>query len=598
MSKKNGKYGSETFFSALSREFQNLSRLILFSLVLGLLAALVWWGIFAPKESFSAVNHYWYSWAYCHVPLGCSANSSYNLYVLKPTIDLLGGLFKACTNVFVITSAASVFGLRWYFNKRTNNASEEQYIRGAKLLSPVALNDRINTEKRNDGKLKYQEKPFDLKIGREKIRIPEALSYLHLGMGGASGTGKTQAISSLLTQLARMRGQKCFIVDLNGQYYSKFGRPGDKILSLYDQRTEAWSFWHESVPPEFFAEALVELNESGNNKFFSSAGRALLTDLISLNNNVNELWKDLTTKPSELLPKLDGGISPGLLGASEQAAGVIANASVEMNFLRHLNYWNQSEDFFSVTKWARSQDEEWVFLIVKDIDLSAAKPLLRLWFDLAVGGLLQREEKGNYPHVWLVCDELPGLGKLPSLGKLLSQGRKYRSSVIAGYQVRGQLRDLYGKEGAEELFGGLQTKLIFRTPDPNSSKEESSTLGEQDIEELTSSTQIGVVSSDKSSLNRSIKTRPVVLPSEIQNLPDLQCYLKICYFDPAHIHFVYQEYPALNQPTQCEIPTVTPSSSNHTQLNPEPEPDWDFDPDEIEVEHNFLNFENAKGSEE
>lgn len=574
------KHGQEIIVNDWQIAIQNLLRLVVFSMLIGVIAALLWWSLRAPQYSAYYFLLYWYSWFYCRF-LGCSATGAYNLRILPPFIAQISAVFGTCKIIFAFTSIVAGFGLRYYFVLRGQKLSEERYLRGAKLLLPSELNAEIDAARDNNGKLKYVETPLDLWVGRERIRVPARMTYLHLVAAGVSGTGKTQMINSLLKQVEEKPRQKCLILDLNGQYYSRFGRPGDKIISLYDQRSEAWSFYNENVPPEFFAEALVELNEGSGNKFFSNAGRALMTDVISLNTNVQGVWRDLTTKPAELLPKLDGGISPGLLGAPEQAAGVIASASVEMNFLRHLNHWNRSEDFFSITDWVLSQDEDWVFLIVKDIDLAAVKPLMRLWFDLAVGGVLQREEKKDYPHLWIVCDELPGLGVLPSFGKLLSQGRKYKATLVAGYQVQGQIRHLYGKDQAEEIFSGLQNKFIFRTPDPNASKEESATLGEQDVEEISSGIQFGASpTSDRNSLNRAIKTRPVVMASELQNLPDLTAYVKLCEFNATRVRFDYQSYPELNEPSIREIP---PTSKPEVSEPHEPLDDdsWSSEPAEI-----------------
>lgn len=604
-------YGQEITQNEWQIGFQNFLRLTLLSMGTGLGTALLWFGLFAPRGSFAAANLYGYSWLYCRVPFGCSETATYNQQVLQPTIDRLSGLFKTCTNVFAFTTFASAIAYRSYFVKRGAKLNEQRYVRGAKLLEPEALKAELDA--------KYPETVFDLKVGTEAIRIPESSTYRHISMSGASGTGKTQAINSLLLQLEKMQNQKTLILDLNGQYYSRFGKQKDKILSLYDQRTDAWEFWQENASPEFFAEALIELDQK--DKFFAPAGRALLTDLIRRNESINGLWQDLTLKPDKLLARVEGGISPSLLGAPDQAAGVQATASLQLNFLRHLNHWSEGRPF-KITEWATTPGDDWVFLIVRDQDLAACKPLLRLWFDLATLGVLQREEqlaaKNYYPHLWLIADELAGLGKLPTLGKLLSQGRKYKSSVICGYQTSGQINDLYGHDGAKEIFQGLQTKLNFRTSDPDTSKRSSLELGEQDVEESSTGIQFGAVaSSDRNSLNRAIKTRPVVMASELQNLPDLHAYIKICELNPSLIHFNYQDYPAINKPTCCEVPLDTPvalaavtssgslpekqepklpqlptvdrsSSSSEPDYDFDPEqPDYDFDPEET---NNFLKF--------
>jgi type IV secretory pathway TraG/TraD family ATPase VirD4 len=112
---------------------------------------------------------------------------------------------------------------------------------------------------------------------------------------------------------------------------------------------------------------------------------------------------------------------------------------------------------------------------------------------------------------------------------------------------------------------------------------------------------------DRNTLSRSVKTRPVVMPSEIQNLPDLHAYIKICDFDPTLIHFEYQDYPQINEPNCSEIPPLltsdeekpqqkTNNSANPAKPNPE-EADYDFDPEESdeydinpEDSNDFLKF--------
>ncbi|MDJ0718731.1 MAG: type IV secretion system DNA-binding domain-containing protein [Prochloraceae cyanobacterium] len=571
-------FGQEITTNSWQIGFQNFIRLILLSMFLGLLGAMTWFGLFAPENAFEAVNLYFYSWLYCHIPFGCSDNANYNLQVLQPTMLQLAGILQGCKIVFGLGTFSSAIGLRTYFVKRGQHLKEERYVRGALLLSPEALIAEVNK--------RYSETCFDVWLGREQVRIPEHLTYRHLAVVGASGVGKTQAINSILRQLENKSNQKVLVVDLNGQYYARFGQPGDFILSLYDKRSEPWEFWRENAPEEFFAEALIELDR--NDKFFAPAGRALLADLLRISKNIDDLWGNLTSPVGELLKKLQGGISPSLLGAPDQAAGVMATASLKLNFLRHLNHWSENKEFFSLTEWANSPGNDWVFLIVRDQDLAASKPLLRTWFDLATLGVLQREEDKENSHLWLIADELPGLGQLPTLGKLLSQGRKYKATVVAGYQTPEQLKNIYGSEGANEIFQGLQNKLIYRSPDPDTAKHNSLELGEQEVEEINSSIQFGNhPASDRNSVSKTIKVRPVVMPSELQNLPDLQAYIKIGQFDPTLIHFDYQRYPTINEPTCCEIPSGTGRSkstflitSEQLEKNTETqEGDYDFDPE-------------------
>ena len=577
-------YGQEITQNEWQLNAQNFAKLLFLSFAIGVSLGLIWFFLRSPKGYFTVVNLYFYSWLYCKIPFGCSDNAIYNLQSLQPTIENLKLTFATCKTITAFGTIGSIFALNRYFRNRGEELEKDKVIRGSKLLTPGELIEEIED--------KYPPSPFDLIVGREGVKIPPDLAFRHLSMAGASGTGKTQAINSLLVQLQNQKRQKVLIIDANGQYYSRFGKPEDKILSLYDKRAEAWDFWSEDASAEFMAEALIEENEDG--KFFSSAGRALLTDLIGLNDTVAQLWKDLISSPKDILPKLKGGISPGLIGAPEQAAGVIATASLKLNFLRHLNHWSGDRDTFSITDWATSEEDcSWVYLIFRDRDLSATKPLLRLWFDLATLGVLQRDENQDYPHLWLVADELAGLGNLPSLGKLLSQGRKYKSTVITGYQAAAQIRDIYGKDGAGEIFQGFQNKLIFRCADSETAKQSSADLGEQDVIEISKNMQFGrLAESDRNSLNQSFKTKPAVSPAEIQNLPDLSCYLKICNYNPTITSFDYHRYEAINQATDCQVPVF--STSKQTDLQVEEDSDYDYEPDLFGEDNDKNDLENTE----
>ena len=575
-------FGQEITKNNWSIGFQNLCWLLLISFVSGIVITLIFLALGAPKNSFSIIHWYFAAWLSCKVPLACSPEAINNMELLQPYMDRIGGLLNSCKLVLAIGSAGSFVGLINYFQSIGKKYSAERYLRGAKFLKPEELIAQIDAL--------YQATEFDLKLGREKIRLPEFLTFRHISFAGASGTGKTQAINSLLTQLQQKRQQKCLILDLNGQYYSRFGREDDIILSLYDKRTRAWNFWSEDAPAEFFSEALIETD--GNDKFFAPAGRGLLTDLLRINSNLEGLWQDLTSETKDLMKKLKGGISPSLISGDDQAAGVMATASLQLNFLQHLNHWCENSEPFRITDWCTNQSENWIFLIVRDRDLAASKPLLRTWVDLTTLGVLQREENHFYPHLWLIADELPGLGRLPTLGKLLSQGRKYRATALVGYQTSGQIEELYGQDGAKEILQGLQNKFVFRCSDSDTSKKASLELGEQELEEISTSIQFGQLnSSDRNSLNRSIKTRPVVMPSQIQNLPDLQAYIKLCHLNPTLIHFEYRSIPQINQPNNSEIPEhYLLNSTQQPEANYEEkeEPLLTFDPDKPEEKkYNF-----------
>lgn len=583
-------YGLELTINEWKLRWQGLLVQLLISAPIGFLIALTFWFLLLPKGSLESLGKLIYTRSYCYlIPFGCNAVDQANIQMLEYETQPLMRVTWLSLFAFLFMTTGTMFALNYYFRDKGEKEYSDQHIRGARLLSVAGLNAEIIES--------YPQRQDDLYLGEDAVRVPEILTYRHFGIAGASGTGKTQLISGMLQQL-RGYGHKVLIVDLNGQFYSRFGRPGDKVLSLYDKRSQYWDFWNESASAEFFAEALIE--QSINDKFFGPAGRSLLADLINTNKTIEGLWKDLTSVPKELSKKFQGGLTPVLLAAPEQAAGVLASASLQLGFLRSLNHWNQSGKPFSITRWCTEEESnDWVFLIVRDQDLSACKPLLRLWFDLAVHGTLQRDETKEYPHLWLVVDEMPGLGKLPSLGKLLSQGRKYKASTVCGYQAAGQIADLYGKDGAKEIFQGLQNKVILRCGDPDTAAQASRELGSQDVEMLNQGTTFGTENtSDRWSYNRQLKTQPVVMDAEIQNLPDGQFYLKICQFNPSLVQMRFRSWPPVQQATDCEIPPLgLPSIQNlkHAQLDQgsaplESSPVAELENANQEEQNNFLRF--------
>ena len=79
------------------------------------------------------------------------------------------------------------------------------------------------------------------------------------GVFGATGTGKSTVMDSFLPKI-RERGDRCFVIDLDGSFYARHGLPGDLILNPYDARSVQWSPFAELVSDEDYrriAEAMI-----------------------------------------------------------------------------------------------------------------------------------------------------------------------------------------------------------------------------------------------------------------------------------------------------------------------------------------------------
>ena len=133
--------------------------------------------------------------------------------------NLIGGL----SAIFLVFAA----GLYWReFGRRK---MQDETVRGTAVINAEEANRRISQSRAAGG--------FYL----AGVPVPVGAEVKHLGMFGATGSGKTVAQLELLDQI-RGRGQPAVIYDPAGEFVRHFYRPGrDVILNPLDQRSPCWS---------------------------------------------------------------------------------------------------------------------------------------------------------------------------------------------------------------------------------------------------------------------------------------------------------------------------------------------------------------------
>jgi type IV secretory pathway TraG/TraD family ATPase VirD4 len=155
------------------------------------------------------------------------------------------------------------------------------------------------------------------------------------------------------------------------------------------------------------------------------------------------------------------------------------------------------------------------------------KPLITAWLDIAVNALLSLPPKFDR-RIWLILDELTSLQQVPYLTQTLSESRKFGGCAIVGLQNYAQLAKLYGQDGAREISSLINTRAMFRQPDPDIAKWSAQNFGETITDEVREGLSYGANSMrDGISINRIETTKPVVSFSEIMSLDDLQAYLRL-----------------------------------------------------------------------
>jgi hypothetical protein len=126
-----------------------------------------------------------------------------------------------------------------------------------------------------------------------------------------------------------------------------------------------------------------------------------------------------------------------------------------------------------------------------------------------------------------VIDEVPTLQKLPSLSDFLARARKYGGCGILGFQSYPQLEATYGIQDAAAITGYCSTWVALRANDTATARHVSENLGQVEQVEANEGMSYGVNDMrDGVNLSRMQVTRPLVMPTEVTNLPNLVGFLR------------------------------------------------------------------------
>jgi hypothetical protein len=442
------------------------------------------------------------------------------------------GLVALLTPAGVVFLALAARRLGWSLACAPALFEQVSHVRGLKLVSPRRLQRRL----RGDG------------IVVAGVPIPRAREPEHFLIAGATGTGKSVAIRSILRQITR-RGETAVVVDPDCEFAAEFYAPerGDVLLNPLDARCPGWSPWDELDPESFDVDAEMLATafipdppgphgEDGAAFFFRQSSRTLITALLKVADPSvpASLPTLLSLSRTELKKRLAGTPAEPLIdpGAHDQGAGIVATAANAINPLRYLP--RKCGPPWSARQWSQHA-RGWVFLTSRDDLAVAIMPLLSVWLDCIVRRLLARPApRGDRTRVWIVVDELAALKRQAQLENLLVRGRKRQLAAVIGFQTISQLRAIYGREQASVLSSMPSTKLLLRVDEPETAEFLSRQIGEREI----ARDQLGANAGELRSTLTLHQTRSVdtlVLPSEIQGLPHLHGYLCVAGSDRARV---------------------------------------------------------------
>jgi type IV conjugative transfer system coupling protein TraD len=409
----------------------------------------------------------------------------------------------------------------WYYFTRTGRGlGSNQFLRGARFGSVRMIRSLLRRQRKGS-----------LSIGG--VTMPHAYEPEHIVLCGAPGTGKTNIITTMLEGIRR-DGKRAIVYDTAGSFVEKFYRPGkDILLNPLDERTDRWSPWVD-VPRDYHYDQIAQstIPDKAGDPFWARAARGTLVGVLK------KLARQRHTLVSILLDRL---VRSGLKELAAFAQGTEAAAFISLEgdrtsagiqaelatVMRSFSYLDDTTNGFSIRSWVENEaDDSWLFITVKADQLPSLRPLITVWIDIAIGAIMSMPPDPER-RLYCIIDELPTLQRLPSLSDFLARARKYGGCGILGFQSYPQLEATYGIQDAAAITGYCSTWIALRANDTPTAKHVSENLGQVEQIEANEGMSYGVNDMrDGVNLSRMQVTRPLVMHTEVTNLPNLSGFLR------------------------------------------------------------------------
>jgi len=415
------------------------------------------------------------------------------------------------------------------FRKRAAGQLEDTVIRGPQL----------STAKDVAKQMKEAGQSGDMHMGN--VSMPRESEVYHTLYGGSTGSGKSTAIEQAIRD--KIGKYKIVFYDKDGEYLQKFYNPEkDLIFNPLDVRCLKWNVFNEfetEMDIDSFTTSMIPQakNPDSNTAFFQNGSRDALVgglhDCYQKGRRTNkDIWNFITTpvqKKREILKGVQGAEAAlsalGEARDSKQADGI---QGVLMQYCHCFKYLTDMEGDFSLFKWLSDGKPGTLFISNYSKVRDTLRPILSLFID-RLGSMMDSLPVDVNRRVYFVLDELDTLQKLPIIEELLTQSRKKGSAVIAGIQDFSQLDEVYGSNMRKTIVNCFNSTVALRCVDPDTSKVFAERIGRHDVLKKRMNTSYGAGENrDGKTISEHEKPEELlVTASEIQELKNFQCYIKI-----------------------------------------------------------------------
>jgi len=358
----------------------------------------------------------------------------------------------------------------------------------------------------------------------------------HFKFIGTTGTGKSTAIRELLGG-ALSRGDRAVIADPDGGYLARFYDPqrGDVILNPFDSRSSKWDLFGEIRNPYDFEQLARSLipDGAGEDRIWNRYAQTLLSAAMRQAHalglrDTTELYRLVTTAPVEELRLLVAGTPAQAFAAAgnERMWGSIR--SVTTAAVAALDFINaQRSELLSIRQWVKD-GRGVLFLPYQADQIAALRSVISTWMRIAIFETMTLPE--GDARLWFIVDELDALGQIDGLKDALARLRKFGGRCVLGFQSIAQVSGTYGRSEAETIVENCGNTLILRcsaSEHGGTAQFASKLIGEREVvrEHVSKSRRPTEFWATKT-IGEQRVMESAVLPSEIEQLPDLQGYLK------------------------------------------------------------------------
>jgi type IV secretory pathway TraG/TraD family ATPase VirD4 len=376
------------------------------------------------------------------------------------------------------------------------------------------------------------------------LSVPQLDEAKHFKLIGTTGTGKSTAIGEILSQ-ALARGDRAVIADPDGGYLARFYERdrGDVILNPFEPRSVKWDLFAEiknDYDVEQLARSLIP-DRDGQDRSWRAYARTFFTAVTrqaraAQIHDVGELYRLLVVADtSELRTLVHGTPAQPFLDEhnSRMFDSIRSVTSSAVGALEHISA--QTSPHFSVREWTGKESAGVLFMPYKAGQIAALHSGISAWMRLAIFETMDRDMQapggGKPQRLWFVIDELDALGPIDGLKDALARLRKFDGRVILGFQSISQVSSTYGSGDAHTIVENCGNTMILRcsaSEGGGTARFASQLIGEREVMRTALSKSRRATDLCSSvTYSQQLSVESAVLPSQIEQLPDLAGYLKL-----------------------------------------------------------------------